>query len=172
MAGVLPGPAACVPAGFGRRFAALVYDGLLLLAVLFLGTLVLLPLSGGEAITPQDSGPWEYLYRGWVALITLGFFGIPWTRRGQTLGMMSWKIRLERRGGGLPGWPDSTRRLLVGGAILVAAATGAWLLRQTDSWVGGALLLPAAVNYLWMAFDRDSRTLQDMLTGGRVVCIG
>lgn len=162
------------PAGLGRRFAALVYDSLLLVAVLFLGTLVLLPLTGGEAITPQDSGGYEYLYRGWIALLTLGFFGLPWVRTGQTLGMMSWKLRLERPDGSRIGWRDAAGRLLVGGLIVVAAVTGLWLAGRggAPAWLPGLLLLPTVANYLWMGFDREARTLQDLLTGGRVVRTG
>jgi uncharacterized RDD family membrane protein YckC len=162
------------PAGLGRRFAALVYDSMLLIAVLFLGTLVLLPLTGGEAITPQDSGPYEYLYRGWIALLTLGFFGLPWVRTGQTLGMMSWKLRLERPDGSRIGWRDAAGRLLAGAAIVVPAVAGLWVASRGGSaaWLPGLLLLPAAMNYLWMGFDREARTLQDLLTGGRVVRIG
>ena len=118
------------PATVFRRLAALVYDGLLLLAVLFLGTLVLLPFTGGESITPQDSGAWAYAYRGWVALLTLGFFGVSWTRRGQTLGMMSWKIRLVRLDGSAFRWIHVLSRLGVGMALVVAAALGLWLLQD------------------------------------------
>jgi uncharacterized RDD family membrane protein YckC len=164
------------PATVFRRLAALVYDGLLLLAVLFLGTLVLLPLTGGESITPQDSGAWEYAYRGWIALLTLGFFGVSWTRRGQTLGMMSWKIRLLRDNGGLPGWKDAGIRLLSGAILLLCAVLGvAAVARPHDSPLGrwaAVLLLPAVANYLWMVFDSEARSLQDRLTGCRVVRIG
>lgn len=162
------------PAGLGRRFAALVYDSLLLVAVLFLGTLALLPLTGGEAITPQDSGALEYLYRGWIALLTLGFFGLPWVRTGQTLGMMSWKLRLERVDGGRLRWIEVAGRLAIGALVVTAAVAGLWLAgRQgTPAWLPGLLLLPAVVNYLWMGFDREARTLQDQLTGCRMVRTG
>jgi uncharacterized RDD family membrane protein YckC len=164
------------PATVFRRLAALVYDGLLLLAVLFLGTLVLLPLTGGESITPQDSGAWEYAYRGWIALLTLGFFGVSWTRRGQTLGMMSWKIRLLKDNGGLPGWKDAGIRLLSGAMLLLCVVLGlVAVARPQESPLGkwaAVLLLPAVANYLWMLFDPGSRSLQDRLTGCRVVRIG
>ncbi len=165
-----------VPAGIFRRFAALVYDGLLIVAVLFLGTLVLLPLTGGQAITPQQSGAWEHVYRIWVALLIGVFFGFSWTRRGQTLGMMSWKIRLERPDGRLPGWRRATARLLAGGLLALAALTGLISLERgsaapAGSW-GALLVLPALADYLAMAFDPWRRTLLDRLTGCRVVRTG
>ncbi|MBP6513921.1 MAG: RDD family protein [Steroidobacteraceae bacterium] len=162
-----------LPAGPFRRFAALVYDLMLLVSVLFLGTVVLLPFSGGEAITPQDSGAWEYLYRSWIAVLALGFFGVSWTRRGQTLGMMSWKIRVQREDGSRLGWMDSLKRLGIGGAVVITAVTGLWLLRSQGAawaWIAGcALLVPVVVNYAWMWRDAGRRTLQDRLSRCRVV---
>jgi len=166
-------PSSIQPAGPFRRFAALVYDLMLLVSVLFLGTVVLLPLSGGEAITPQESGPWEYLYRAWIALLALGFFGVSWTRRGQTLGMMSWKIRVEREDGTRLGWLASLQRLAIGGAVVIITVMGLWLLRTGHSIyaaIGGwALLVPVAVNYAWMWRDAGRRTLHDQLSRCRVV---
>jgi len=164
------------PASIFRRLAALVYDGLLVIAVLFLGTLVLLPLTGGESITPQDSGPWEYAYRAWIALLVAGFFGVSWTRRGQTLGMMSWKIRLQRDDGSLPGWPQSLLRLGAGAVVALAALVGLFAIGRgvgsLPGSLGSMLLLPAVANYLWMGFDPEARTLLDRLTGLRVVRVG
>jgi uncharacterized RDD family membrane protein YckC len=164
------------PATVFRRLAALVYDGLLLLAVLFLGTLVLLPLTGGESITPQDSGPWEHAYRAWVALLVLVFFGLSWTRRGQTLGMMSWKIRLQREDGGLLRWRDAAARLGLGATVAMSALVGLVSVGRGSPpplgpW-GTALLLPAVANYLWMGFDPEARSLLDRVTRSRVVRVG
>ena len=164
------------PASVWRRLGALVYDGLLLLAVLFMGTLVLLPLTGGQPITPQDSGPWEYAYRGWIALLVALFFGYSWTRRGQTLGMMSWKIRVQREGGALLRWPQALARLGIGlvpalSALIGLVPIGRGPASALRPW-GTALMLPAVANYLWMGFDPEARTLQDRLSGCRVVRVG
>jgi uncharacterized RDD family membrane protein YckC len=111
-----------------------------------------------------------------LALLVLGFFGASWTRRGQTLGMMSWKIRLLRDDGNLPGWRDVAIRLLSGAVLLLCAVLGLVALARPGvlplgQW-GILLLLPAAANYLWMIFDGASRSLQDRLTGCRVVRTG
>ncbi len=164
---------AATPAGAFRRLAALFYDSLLLVAVLFLGTIALLPFSGGEAIIPQSQGLMAYAYRAWIALLTLGFFGYSWTRGGQTLGMMSWKIRLQRDDGRLLNWRSAILRLLLGGAIVLGAIIGLWWLRAAPGsarFLGGiALLVPVAANYVWMIFDRNNRTLMDRLCACRVV---
>jgi uncharacterized RDD family membrane protein YckC len=160
-------------AGLGRRLAALFYDALLTAAVLFLGTLVLLPLTGGEAITPQDSGPWEVAYRAWLLLLALGYFCGSWLGRGQTLGMMSWKIRLQRDAGGLPRTRDALLRFALGAAGAIAALAGVWVLHDAASAaaiaLGVALLLPAIGNYLAMYAGPGARTLLDRCTRCRVV---
>lgn len=162
-----------LPAGPFRRLAALVYDSLLLIAVLFLATLVLLPLTRGEAILVRGSGIAGAGFSAFVALLILGFFGFSWTRRGQTLGMMSWRIRLERQGGRHIGWAWSALRVLIGYGIVAAACAGLWLASGPGGGAGGVLplllLAPALANYVWMAFDGQSRTLQDVLTRCRVV---
>jgi uncharacterized RDD family membrane protein YckC len=146
---------------------------MLLVAVLFIGTLLVLPLTGGQAITPQSAGPAEYLFRAYVALLALGFFGLPWTRRGQTLGMMAWKLRVERVDGRRLDWRGSALRLAVGAAFLITAMVGLWLMRSPVGSLanvcGIALVVPVFANYLWMGFDPQARTLHDLWTRCRVV---
>jgi uncharacterized RDD family membrane protein YckC len=163
-------------AGPFRRIAALVYDSLLLLAVLFLGTVALLPLTGGESLTPDHIGAWALAYRGFVVLLVIVFFGVFWTRRGQTLGMMSWKIRIETASGACLDWPRVALRLGLGLILVVALTIGLWLLRGDETPLATAgsvvLLAPVAINYLWMLRDPARRTLQDVLSGCRVVRVG
>jgi uncharacterized RDD family membrane protein YckC len=137
------------PAGLLRRSGALLYDGLLLLAVLMMATGLFLPLTGGEAISPRDHPLLEFVYRGVLVLLTIGFFGIFWTRRGQTLGMASWRLQLEREDGGPLTWGDTVRRL--------AAALLSWL--------------PLGLGYLWILVDPERRAWHDRLSRTRVVVV-
>lgn len=160
-------------AGLFRRLAAIAYDGLLLLAVLFVATLAVLPLTGGEAITTVAQGPGAYLYRGYLLLLTSVYFCVPWTRGGQTLGMKSWKIRLEAGDGTPPGWPAAILRCAFGLTLALAAGLGLWLSRD-PGWPArdlgaGAMLLPLLANYAWIAFDAHGRSLQDLVCRSRVV---
>jgi uncharacterized RDD family membrane protein YckC len=75
--------------GFFRRLAAIVYDSLLLLAVLFFATLLVLPFNHGEA---YDSSQLYFpLYLIGVSFVFYGWF---WTHGGQTLGLRAWKMRV------------------------------------------------------------------------------
>jgi uncharacterized RDD family membrane protein YckC len=137
------------PAGLLRRLGAMLYDGLLLLAVLMVATGLFLPFTGGEAISPRENPVIEFVYRAVLILLTVGFFGIFWTRRGQTLGMASWRVRVEREDGALLDWSDTLRRL--------AAALLSWL--------------PLGLGFLWVLVDPQRRAWHDRLSRTRVVVV-
>lgn len=163
------------PAGLLRRLAALVYDSLLVAALLFVATFVLLPFSGGEAITPDSKGLGAYLYRGWLLAVAFGYFGICWVRGGQTLGLRAWRIRLQSADGGTANWADAALRFTIGATLVLLGFIGLWSLRD-PGWSTGDLpaalmLLPSLANLAWILIDPAGRSLQDLLGVMRVVRI-
>lgn len=144
-----PTPPGVEAAGLLRRLGAMLYDGLLLLAVLIVATALFLPLTGGEAVDPAKNPVLEFVYRALLLLLIVGFFGLFWTRRGQTLGMASWRLRVERVDGALLTWGDTLRRL-------------GWALLS---------LLPFGLGFLWVLFDPQRRAWHDRLSGTRVVVL-
>lgn len=144
-----PAAGAPVPASLPRRVAAMVYDGLLLFAMMMIATALFLPLTGGEAVTWQSFPALTVLHRLVLLGIVIGFYGICWTRQGQTLGMQSWRLLTERSDGRRLTWTDSARR--VGYGVL--------------SW------LPAGLGWWWALFDRERRTWHDLLSGTRTVVL-
>jgi uncharacterized RDD family membrane protein YckC len=142
--------AAALPsAGLLRRVAAMVYDGLLLLALLMIVTACFLPFTGGEAVSWRTFPLLTLLYWPTLACAVVVYFGMPWTERGQTLGMASWRIRVQRNDGYLLTWRDVVTRL--GASVL--------------SWA------PAGLGWVWMLFDRERRTWHDRLSRSRVVLL-
>lgn len=141
------GPPVLPAAGLLRRLGAMLYDSLLVIALAMVATALLLPLTGGEAITPEEAGALEYLYRLVLVAIVAGFFGVFWTRRGQTLGMAAWRIRLVRIDGRRVTWADAIKRLA--GACL--------------SW------LPAGLGFWWVLVDRERLAWHDRLSGTKLV---
>lgn len=127
-------------AGLPRRLAAIVYDLLLLVALLMVATLALLLVSGAENVP-------RVLLQAWVLLISFAFFGWFWTHGGQTLGMRAWRLKLVRDSGGAVGWADAARRFL--------AAILAWL--------------PAGLGFIWSLFDRERLAWHDRLSHTRLV---
>ena len=121
-------------AGLLRRLAALFYDSLLLLAVWFIATAIILPLTGGEAI--QSRNPF---YSTYLLFIGFFFYGWFWTHGGQTLGMRSWKLQLRNLREGPITWLQVLLR------IMTALPAG----------------LLFGLGYLWMLVDRQKLTWHD-----------
>jgi uncharacterized RDD family membrane protein YckC len=125
----------------------MLYDALLVIALLMIVTAAFLPLTGGEAITYERFGAVEYVYRLLLLGVVIAFFGVFWTRRGQTLGMAAWRLRLVRADGGAVTWRDVLTRLA--GACASWAALG--------------------LGYFWILFDRDRLAWHDRWSGTRVI---
>jgi uncharacterized RDD family membrane protein YckC len=142
-------PTTPVGAGLLRRLGAMLYDGLLLLGVLMVATALFLPLTGGEAVGSERNLALDLLYRSVLLALVVGFFGLFWTRSGQTLGMASWRLRVEREDGARLGWGDTLRRL---GWALVS-------------------LLPLGLGFLWVLFDPERRAWHDRLSRTRMVVL-
>lgn len=136
-------------AGVLKRLAAMVYDGLLLIAVsLAYGALALAIQVKllGVAYGPGEKADLGLLgFAGWLVVV-IGFYGYFWRRFGQTLGMKAWRLVLTDAQGQKPGW-------------------GHCALRCALACVSFALL---GLGYFWLWIDRDRLTLHDRLSGTRV----
>lgn len=159
-------------AGTFRRLAAGTYDALLLLAVLMIATALLQALNRGEAITYASVGAWEFVYRALLAALACAYFGIGWTRRGQTLGMKAWRLRLERTDGGLPTWGDVVRRLACSAPLHLLAIAGvlAYMTKLTGALGALASAVPLLASYAWLA-ARGTGALHDLLSRTRVIVV-
>ena len=124
-----------------RRLGAILYDGLLVLALLFLGTLPFVAIRGGEPVEPGEA-PYQ------IALIVIAwlFFVGFWTRSGRTLGMQTWRLQLETVDGEVPGFSAATLRFFA--AIL--------------SW------LPLGLGFWWQLWDDQNLTWHDRLSATRL----
>ena len=130
------------PVSLWRRLAAACYDSLIVLALWFIGTALVMPLSHG-AITPEHPLA-EFLYQLYLLAIGYGFFAGFWLRDGQTLGMLAWRMKLVgSRDGGQVGFRQTLIRYLA--AILSWACFG--------------------LGFWWSLFDREKKTWHDRLSG-------
>ena len=131
-----------MPPGLGRRLGAIGYDSLLVTAVLIVGTAVLLPFTGGEAIR---SG--ELWYTVYLVVLSFGYFGWFWTHGGQTLGMRSWRLRLVGADRDGASWRQALVRFV--GACFSWLALGA--------------------GFFWLLVDPDRLTWHDRVSQTRIV---
>jgi uncharacterized RDD family membrane protein YckC len=161
------------PARLLRRLAAVFYDFLLVVALAFVATFAMLPLTHGEAILTPAQGAIGHAYHALLVAVVFAYFGWSWTRSGETLGLKAWRLRLETDIGGRIGWRGAARRFLLGTGLCLLAVIGLWFLRAPGSALAAAgavlLLLPAVLNTLWIAVDPAGRSLLDVATQTRVV---
>ena len=136
--------------GLARRVAALAYDGLLLLALWFSTSALLLALSGGLLADPARPLWLAYAHRASLVLVTALFFGGFWTHGGQTLGMRAWRLQLVSSADTGPvSWRQSLLRLVA--ACLSVATLG--------------------LGFFWLWIDRDRRTWHDRLSATHLIVV-
>jgi uncharacterized RDD family membrane protein YckC len=135
-------------AGFGRRFAALIYDGFLLIAVLMPYTWVVVLIHGGVVIEASGRLTW-WAYRTGALAIMAAYYVLNWTRSGQTLGMRAWRLCTLT---------ESGKPLRAGQAV----ARFCW---------GAVAWAPFALGVLWLYADPEHLALQDRLSRTRVVVL-
>ncbi|MFY8274264.1 RDD family protein [Pseudoalteromonas sp. SSDWG2] len=148
-----------VPAGFGRRLASLIYDGLVVIAFAMLTTVLFLLLVQGAVSLgwvamgdAQDvaeliqTNTTLYVMRDvLLVLVSISFFGYFWSKSGQTIGMRAWRLQVRRKDGSLPNFWQAAWRSL-------ASLCG----------LGNLLVL---VDF------KNKRALQDRLSGCHVVTL-
>jgi len=85
-------------ASFTKRTAALVYDALVVIAILLLATalamIVVTLIYGSEAISEQQILRENPLLFIWLLFCWFYYYCWCWQKAGQTLGMKTWKIKL------------------------------------------------------------------------------
>ena len=121
----------------------MLYDALLIIALLFLATIPFIALRGGEPVETSENA----LYQAVLVLVVLVFFVGFWTWRGRTLGMQSWGLQLETMDGAKPGFGQAMMRFFA--ALL--------------SWI------PLGLGFLWQLVDKDKLAWHDRLSGTRLV---
>ena len=126
-----------------RRFGAIIYDTLLVLAILFLITIPFIAVRGGEPVATDDN----LVYQASIAVALFLFFTGFWSRSGRTLGMQSWGLQLETTEGHLPSTATASLRFV---AALLS-------------------LLPLGLGFLWQLWDKDSLTWHDRISNTRLI---
>lgn len=127
-----------------KRIAALIYDSLLIIALLFLSTFLLLLARDGETFGPNHVG--YILSQLMVGGLYLVFC---WTKGGQTLGMLAWRIKLINS---------------LNQPITVQQGIKRYVFACLGFWLGG-------IGILWMFINRKQLSLADYLSQTRMVSV-
>jgi uncharacterized RDD family membrane protein YckC len=133
---------ALVPAPLLRRALSLVYEALILAALLWCAALLYGVIESRLAATHLRA-----LFQAYLALVAGIYFVWQWTHGGQTLPMKTWRMRLVTRSGE----PVSPRQ---GSARYLVAMAG---------------LLVLGLGFFWALIDRERQFLHDRVVGTRIV---
>ncbi len=134
-----------IPASFGRRMGAMLYDSFLLLAIFMAISAFWVAINQGEALNHTHSlFYWQRLSYGIAFICFYTFF---WCRAGQTLGMRAWRIRVQQSSGKPLSIGQSLWRLLAAFISFICLGMGFfWIfihpsrLAWHDSWTNTEII--------------------------------
>lgn len=95
----------------------MLYDALVVLALLIIAAGLALPVTGAQSRAGESL--WFSLY---LLLVWFAYLAWCWSRAGQTLGMRAWKIRIQADSGATPDLRQSVLRFLT--SLASAACLG------------------------------------------------
>lgn len=148
-----------------RRFACMMYEGVLLFAVVFLGSYLFDTLTQsrhGLMMRPER--------QAWLFICIGAYFLLCWRKNGQTLPMKTWHIRLVDRNGQVPSLPRLAGRYALAWALPLVAAAAIWTLAMASGWpaVNSLIVVAPFANFLGTATG-SGQFLHDRLAGTRLV---
>ncbi len=92
-----------------RRLLAMLYDGVILLGLLILGSALALPFGSVDKLALRD-----FWFTLWLLIVCFAYLGSCWRYGGMTVGMRAWKIKLVGDETQTISWPRCLLRFLVG----------------------------------------------------------
>ena len=155
------------------RLAAIVYDGMLILALLFLvgtvltviGTLLTMQ-TGTESAQARSLPVWyqNIVMTPSFILTLVGFYGIFWRRGGQPLGMQTWRLKPVNDSGHLLTWGQSFKRIMAASLMPLVFGVIGSLIGGSRAIILTSAFLGLVFNYAFCLFNRRGLAVQDMIS--------
>ncbi|HUH58721.1 MAG TPA: RDD family protein [Candidimonas sp.] len=149
-----------------RRFASMLYEGILLFGVVFVASYLF------DTLTQSRDGLMFRHGRQAIVFMAVGiYFILCWRKGGQTLPMKTWNIRLAERNGATPELPRLMLRYALLWPIPLLAALAVLLASRLTGYSSTDLLIvfaPFSI-FIWTWFDPEGQFLHDRLLGTRLV---
>jgi len=133
---------AAVPCGLLRQLLAMLYDGLVVIAILMIAGAIALHLPFSNQTAGKDPAYTAYLLCAWFL-----YLAWCWRNGGMTLGMRAWRVSLISDRAGQPAWWQCG-------------------LRFSAAWLSAAA---AGMGYWWKLIDPQSLSWHDRLSQTRLL---
>jgi len=132
------------PCGLGRLLLVMLYDAVIVIAILMIAGAFALHLPFSDQTAGRDFAYTLYLLCAWFL-----YLAWCWRNGGMTLGMRAWKVTLISDRGGQPAWWQCGLRFGV-------------------SWLSAAA---AGMGYWWKLIDRQNLSWHDRLSQTRLISL-
>lgn len=149
------------PASGLRRLGAILYDTLLLLAVLVLAAFIVQPWVDGQATLG---------YQLYLLSVSFLYFSWFWLHGGQTLGMLAWSIRLQPVASEKLTWKHAILRFFaIVISWLIFSLGFFWLMRFDQLTAAIVTWFIGLGSFAWIWVDPQQRNWHDWVSRTRTV---
>lgn len=158
-----------LPCPLWRRLLALVYDLLIVVAIVMVVGLLCQLATGGNLIRVGAHAVIPAWYRPLQGLVVAAYFISSWRLGGQTVGMRPWHIQLTRADGRAPTLQQAVLRVLVAAAPMLVLMLAPALGLRAALW---ALLIIWGSWFAVALFDPRRRALHDIIAATELRRLG
>lgn len=120
---------------FPRRLMVMLYDTVIIIGLLIVGSALALPFGETQKIALQD-----FWFTLWLVFVCFAYLGSCWHYGGMTVGMRAWHVVLINPDGGQISWLRCLLRFVVGCLSLAVVGLG----------------------FVWAIFDQKNRGWHDI----------
>lgn len=149
-----------------RRFACMMYEGVLLFGVVFIAGYAF------DTLTQSRDAMMLRHVRQFILFLAIGvYFVLSWHRRGQTLPMKTWNVRLTDANGQRPTVCRLILRYVLLWPIPLLCMLAIYATARATGYLAADLLMlftPFSL-FIWTWFDPQKQFLHDRLLGTRLI---
>ena len=151
-----------------KLFASMMYEGMLLLGVIFIGAYLFDTLTQSH---DADRLMWQ---RQLVLFLVIGlYFLLSWFKRGQTVAMKAWGIGLRNKLHPRLTWTQAIGRYVLMWVIPLIGAFIIYLIAKALGWmsINMFIIFCPFLNLIPTLFRKDRQMLHDVLVGTELINI-
>ncbi|MDP0562954.1 MAG: RDD family protein [Candidatus Endonucleobacter sp. (ex Gigantidas childressi)] len=144
------------PAPLWRRLASMVYDSLLVTAIMvvvgFINLGIQITIYGADQLRKMTDHGYtldNHIFYLMVILVIFAFFGMCWRKKGQTPGMLAWRIYIIN---------DNQQPITIAQTLIRCL-------------VAIPAIIFGLLGVIWMKIDPEQKSWQDKISGTRTVLL-